>query len=95
MRGGELIATDEPTVIAKPLLDLIVMENNQSDGGLAGSASTDESNWDEVLGEIDYLLDQLVAPKEGLRWWGWEFPRYTGFGYKILKLLVVKVADLL
>ena len=32
MRGGELIAADEPTVFAKPLPDAVVMEDGQSDG---------------------------------------------------------------
>jgi hypothetical protein len=64
-RGRKLVATDEATVIAKLLLDPIVVENSQGDGGLADSASTDESDWGEVLSEIDYLLDQLVASKEG------------------------------
>jgi len=83
MRGGELIATDEPTVITKPLLDLIVMEDSQGDGGLANSASTDESNWSEVPGEIDYLLDQLVASKENPRRRGWGFPERARFGHMI------------
>ena len=65
MEGGELVATDEQTVIAKPPLDSIVVENSQGNRGLADSASADESDWNEVLGEIDYLPDQLVASKEG------------------------------
>jgi len=67
LRGGELIATDEPTVIAKPLLDLIVVESSQGNGGLANSASTNESDWKEILSKIDYLLDQLFSSKEGSR----------------------------
>ena len=55
--GGELVATDEPTVIAKPLLDPIVVKESQGNGGLADPASADESDWNEVLGEIDYLPD--------------------------------------
>ena len=31
-RGGELIAADEPTVVSKPFLDAIVVEDSQSDG---------------------------------------------------------------
>ena len=56
-RGGELIATDEPTVGAEPLLDAIVVEDLQNDGGLADTAGANEGNWVEVLGETDYLLD--------------------------------------
>ena len=64
-RCRELVATDESTVMAKPLLDPIMVENGQGSGGFANSASADESNWSKVLSEIDYLLDQLVAPEEG------------------------------
>ena len=63
--GRELITADESSAIAKPLLDPIVVENGQGDGGLANSAGTNESDWVEVLGEIDYLFDQLVASEEG------------------------------
>ena len=52
----------------KPLLDPIVMENSQGEGGLADSASTDEGDWGKVLGETNYLLDQLVASEESPRW---------------------------
>ena len=87
--GGKLVALDEPTVVAKPLLDPIVVENSQGDGGLANSASTNERNWDEVPSEIDNLRDQLVAPKEGPRWRGRGFCRTTGLKYEILGPLVV------
>jgi hypothetical protein len=40
-RGGELVAADEPTVVAKPSFDAIVVEDGESDGCLADSASTD------------------------------------------------------
>jgi len=76
-RGGELVATDEPTVTAKSLSDPIVAEDGQSGGCLADSTGTDECNWDEVHCEIDDLFDQLVASKEGFRWWGRGFSRYT------------------
>jgi len=61
-----LIAADEPTVMAKPLLDPIAVENDQGDGGLADSASTDEGDWNKALGE-------LVTSEEGSWWWGWRF----------------------
>ena len=56
-RGGELVATNESTVVAEPLLDPIVVENGQGDGCLSDSTSTDECDWGEVLSETDYLLD--------------------------------------
>jgi len=61
-----LIAADEPTVMAKPLLDPIVVENGQGDGGLADSASPHEGDWNKALGE-------LVASEAGSWWWGWRF----------------------
>ena len=64
-RGREFVATNEPTMMTKPLLDPIVVENSQCDGSLTNSAGTDENDWGTVLSEIDYLLDQLVASEEG------------------------------
>jgi len=63
-RGRELVATNKSTVVAKPPLDPIMVENGQSDGSLANSASTDESDRSKILSEIDYFLDQLVASEE-------------------------------
>jgi hypothetical protein len=56
----ELVAADEPPVIAKSVLDPIVVEDGQSDGGFADSACTDESDWFEVFSETQDLLDQLI-----------------------------------
>ena len=93
-RGGEFVATDKPTVMAKPFLDAIVVEDSQSDGGLANSASTDESDGREVFCEADDLLDQLVASKEG-PWWLWcGFSGYAGYTYQIPDPLMVEIADL-
>ena len=94
-RGGELVATDEPTVIAESQFDTIFVEDCQSGGCLANSASTNESNWNEFVSEIDYLLDQLVASIEGPRWWGPGFSRYARFEYKIMDPLMVQIADLI
>ena len=66
-------------MVTKLLLDPIVVENGQSDGGLPDTASTNKSDWSKVLGEIDYLLDQLVA-SEGPRGQGWTFSGYARFG---------------
>ena len=70
-RGGELVAADEPTIIAKPLFDAIIVENGQSDECLADSASTNESEWGEVSCKTDDSLDKLVAPIEDPRCWRW------------------------
>ena len=49
--GGcqELVASDKPTILAKPLLDAIVMQDGESDGRLADPASTDEGDRGEVF----------------------------------------------
>ena len=59
----ELVATDEPTVVAKPFLDAIVVEDGQSDGCLPYPTCTEESDGCKVVHEIDNLLDQFVASK--------------------------------
>ena len=59
-----LVAADELTVVAKSALDSVMVENSQGDGRLSDSASADESDRSEALGETDDL-NQLVA-SEGL-----------------------------
>ena len=82
--GGELIATDESTIVAKPLFDSIVVEDSEGDGCLSNPARADESDWNEVLGEIDYLLDQLVTSKERPWWQRRRFPKYATFKYETM-----------
>ena len=65
--GWELVASDESTILAEPLLDAIVMKNSQSDRRLADSASTDEGDWSQVFGETDDPFDQFVASETGPR----------------------------
>jgi hypothetical protein len=55
-RGGELVATDEPTVVAESLLDAIVMEDSHGDGSLANPTGTNESDRSEVSCKTDDLL---------------------------------------
>jgi len=64
-RSRELVTTDKSTVVAKPPLDPIMVENGKGDGRLANPPSADESDWSKILGEIDYFLNQLVASKKG------------------------------
>jgi len=52
-----LFTANESAVVTKPLLDPVVVENGQGDRGFADPANTDERDWGEVLGKIDYLLD--------------------------------------
>jgi len=42
-----LIATDGLTVVAKPFLDPIVVENSEGNGGLADSARVNEDDWNK------------------------------------------------
>ena len=92
--GGELVATDESTVVAKPFLDAVIVEDSQGNGCLSNSARTDESSWSEGFYETNDLLDQVVTSKEGPRWRWWGFSRHTGCRYKILDPLAVEIADL-
>jgi len=73
--GGELVATDEPTVVTEPLLDVIMVKDGQSNRGLANPAGTDEGDWSEVVGKTDDLVDQLVASEEDPWCLGWRFTR--------------------
>jgi len=70
--------------VTKPLFDPVVVENSQSDRGLADSASTNEGDRGKFLGEADYFLDQLVASKE--RSWRkrWRFSGYARFGCEMI-----------
>jgi len=56
-RGGELVAANKPTVVAKPLLNATVVEDGESDGCLADSANTNESERSEVFRQTDDRLD--------------------------------------
>ena len=41
--GGELVATDESTVVSEPLLDAIVVKDGQGDSRFPDPPWTDES----------------------------------------------------
>jgi len=95
MRSGELVATDESTVVVKPFLDTMVVEDSQGDRCFPKSTWTNESDRCTVFSETDDPLNQLVTSETGLRWWGRGFPRYAGFKYQALSLLTVLIADLI
>jgi len=61
----ELIATDESTVIAKPVLDVIVVQDGESDGCFPNAPCAYEGYGFEVVGETKELLDKLVASETG------------------------------
>ena len=92
--GRELVASDEATLITKPPLDTIVVEDSEGDRGLSNSARADESDWSEVRSEIDYLLDQLIVSKEGPRWQRRRFSRYANFKCETMGPLAVWIPDL-
>ena len=74
MGWKKLVAMDEPTVVAKPLLDPNVVEDGQSDRCLPGPTSTDERDGCGAVYETNDLLDQFVASKQGSWRWRWRFP---------------------
>ena len=82
-------------MIAKPLLDAIVVEDGQSDIRFPDSTWADESDRCTVPSKANDLLNKLVTPETGPRWWEWGFRRCAGFKCKILSPLVVYVADLI
>ena len=69
-RSGEFITTDEPTVVAEPCLDAIVVEDGEGDGGFPDSPCTNESDGFQVFGEANNVLDQPIAPETGPWRWG-------------------------
>jgi len=76
-RGRELVAADESTLVAKPLLDTVVVEDNQGDGSLPDSTGTNESERGEGFCKVDDFIDQLVTPETRPWWPGRKFTRYA------------------
>jgi hypothetical protein len=66
-RSRELVATDEPAVLAEPFLDAVVVEDGQSNRRLPDPPYANESDGCEFFGETNDLLDQLVASETGPR----------------------------
>ena len=94
MGSGELVTSDKPTVFTKPLLDAIVVQDGQSDGRLSDSSSADESDWCKAIDEMDNLLDQFVASKNGPRWWRGGLPGCARLkAYKRLDPATVQITD--
>ena len=74
-RCGELVATDESTVISKPFHDPIVVEDRQGNGRFPNPPWTDESDRSRVFCETNNLLDKLVAPEKVPGRWGRRFSK--------------------
>ena len=73
MRSWELIAPDKSAIVAKPLLDPIVVEDSEGDGCLPNASCADKSNGLKVFSESDNLLDQFIASEAGPGPWGRRF----------------------
>ena len=74
-RSRELIATDKSTVIAKPILDAIMVEDSECNRRFSNASRADESTGLEVFSKADDLLNQFVASKTGPGWRGRGFSR--------------------
>ena len=61
----ELVTTNKSTVVAKPVLDPIVVEDSEGNGCFPDSPCTDESDGFKVFSESGDFLNQFVAPKTG------------------------------
>ena len=71
-----------------------MMEDGHSNGRLADSTGTNESDGCEVFGQTDDLLDQLVTSETSPRGRGRRFAKCARTKYKIMDLLVVQIPDL-
>ena len=62
-RRRELVATEEPTVVAKPLLGAIVVEDGQSDRGLSDPPCAEENDGLKIFREANDLVNNFIASK--------------------------------
>ena len=69
-RRRELVAPDESAVVAKPALDAIAMKDSERNGCFPDTPCTNESEWFEVIGKVDNVLDQFIASEAGPGRWG-------------------------
>ena len=69
-RRGELVTSDESSVLAEPFLDAVVMEDGKGYGCLADPSGSYKSNGRQGFCEVDDLFDKLVASKTGPWCWG-------------------------
>jgi hypothetical protein len=76
------------------LLDAIVVEDSEGDGGLSNSTGTNQSDGSGVTCKTNDLLNPLVSPKEDTWWRWWRFAGYARCKYQILDSFVVEIADL-
>jgi hypothetical protein len=69
-RRRETITTDETTVITKPVLDAVVVENREGDRRFPDPTRSYESNRFEVPGKANDFLDEFLPPEAGSGRWG-------------------------
>ena len=92
--GGELVATDEPTIGSEPFLDAIVVEDGQSNVCFPDPPRTDEGDWSKMLCEANELLDQILASEtSSRRRRGW-LPEWARCKYEMLDPSVVGITNL-
>jgi hypothetical protein len=61
----ELITSNEPTVFAKSLLYVVVVENGQSDGCLPNSTCADESDRYETVRKLNDFFQSVHRVQTG------------------------------
>ena len=93
-RGGELVTTDEPTIVPESFLGAIMVEDSQGDRRFSDPPYADESDWREFFCEIDDPLDEFSASKTSPWRRRWGFARYARYKYEILGPLTVEITDL-
>jgi hypothetical protein len=93
-RSWKLIATNESTVFAKPLLDAIMVEDCQGNRCFPDSACADKSDGSEVFSEANDLLNQITASetRPGRRWW--RFPESSRIEFELLDQIEIGVINL-
>ena len=70
-RSGELVTTDESTVVAEPFPDTIEVEDRKGNRRFSDPPCADESNVFEVVYEPNNVVDQPVTSETGPGWkWG-------------------------
>ena len=73
LRRLELVAADEPPVVAKPLLNAIVVEDSQCDRCFANPTRTNKGDRIETFGEANDVFDEVIASETIPRWRGRRF----------------------
>ena len=69
----------------------MVVKDSQSDGCLPDPSWADESEWGEVLGEVDDLFNQIVASKTGPRTRGRGFSTRVRYRFQLKALYTLMV----